>query len=150
MIIREEKITNSLLDEVEPLLEETAKETGSLRGEFKVNRLMYIRMSNLGVYVAITVRDSAGSIIGYAGYTVTPHLYYQQYTMAMQDAIHLSKSHRKGFTGVRLFKESERILKEDHNVNLIIQNSTQKIDLSNLFYRLGYKDSDRMFLKELV
>jgi len=148
--IQEEKITDKLLDEIEPLLEETAKETGDLNGEFKVNRLMYIRMSDIGVYAAITARDSKGSLVGYAGYTVSPHLYYQQYVMAMQDVIHVSKSHRKGFTGIRLFKESEKILKDNHNVNLIIQNSTQKIDLSNLFYRLGYRDSDRMFLKELI
>jgi hypothetical protein len=144
----EADITHELLVELEPLLKVNAEETG-IGGEFCLNKLVYIRAASLGSYVGFTVRNDSGECVGYSGFAVNEHLYLPQYTMAQQDTLYLREDYRKGMTGIRLIKYSEKILRGKYRVNLILQNSTPERDLSNLFKRLGYSERDRVFVKTL-
>ncbi len=142
-------INIDLLDELEPLLAVNAAETGIEGAEFSINKLVYIRAASLEGYVGFTVRDDEGTCVGYSGFAVSDHLYFPQYKVAQQDTLYLREDCRRGAVGIRLIKYSEKILKGKYEVNLILQNSTPKRDLSNLFKRLGYSESDRVFIKEL-
>lgn len=144
----EADITYELLEELEPLLKINAEETG-IEGEFNINKLVYIRAASLDSYVGFTVRNDEGECVGYSGFAVSEHLYFPQYTLAQQDTLYLREDYRKGMTGVRLIKYSEKILRGKYRVNLILQHSTPKRDLSGLFKRLGYSESDRVFIKEI-
>jgi L-amino acid N-acyltransferase YncA len=144
----EEKITAALLEEASPLMEETVKETGPLQGKFEVNKMVYIKMSSMGLYRAYIARTEEGKLAGFLGMVVSEHLYFPEFNMAQQDVLHLGKEHRKGFVGIKLLKYSEKKLKE-LGVNVILQNSTNKKDISKLFLRLGYSPSDQVFIKEI-
>lgn len=148
MIYTEEKITIKLLDELEPLFKLNTRETGT-DARFEINKLTYVKMAMVGAYVGISVRDMDGKCVGYAGYSVTDHLYHPDYRLGNQDTLYVHPDYRKGMVGVKLIKFSEKILKENYKVNLVIQHSTVRHDISRLLGRLGYNEADTTFIKEV-
>ena len=149
MIYKEETGTTELWEEVYPILEEHKEEISILKNaelnfSFRDYMMLYIQ----GKYKFYSVRTDEEELVGYATYFITPHPHYLDYLTAQQDVLYISKKHRKGVTGIKLIKFSEKELKK-LGVNLILQHSKLHYNLSKLFERLGYTECDVIHSKEI-
>ena len=93
----------------------------------------------------LTVRKD-GNLVGYHISKILRPWHYKSTLCAFVDAYYLAESHRKGFAGVRMFKEAERDLA---SIGVKKMYSFCKLghDHGRIFERLGYVESEREFTK---
>lgn len=87
-------------------------------------------------------------LVGYFSVVKSPSLHSKGKFVLCNDVIYLHKDHRKGRTGIGLFKFVEDCLKGDGYSNLQILYS-QKYDISPLLSRLGYRHIESKHEKRL-
>lgn len=94
----------------------------------------------------VVVAREAGQMIGYHLSIVQPHLHYAGTLHAFVDIYYIKPSHRKGRTGINLFKFVESSLKK-RGVQKIITGTKRHMDMSRLFEHLGYSETEVQFTK---
>jgi len=145
-MIQNERITEDLLNEVVPLLKKHYNEVGTEGYAISPDRAIYIKSSASGLYACYTLRV-VERLVGYLGFWILSHPHYLM-NVAQMDLLFIEKEYRGG-SAVKLIKFSEIDLKENYNIDVIFQSTSSKRDIGPLFLRLGYKNSDKMFMKEL-
>lgn len=145
---QEEFIGYGLASEMIPLAADHLDEVSHIDGlEFKPDPMAYMRACLAGRCKAYTVRNE-DKLLGYLVYSIEPMLNFGDKLVAKQELLYIIPEKRKGMLGVKLIKFSEKMLKE-LGVNIIVQHTTVKNDVSSLFKRLGYKECDILLSKEI-
>ena len=85
-------------------------------------------------------------VVGIACFFLTPYLYSRNYIMAVQDLLYIAPEYRRGWIGIRLIKESEKLLKS-RGVGIIDLACRPHVDNTTLYERLGYKYAEKRFSK---
>jgi len=145
MELQEERVSLELMDEVWPLLEEHAKELNIYKCPLEPNVPMYLKAGNSGALAVYIMRDN-GKLIGYAAYWICRHPHYN-IQVASQDVIYLDMAYRKGRSGIKLIKFSEKKLKEDYKVDVIVQQSKVNKSLDKLFEYMEYDHIESVYAK---
>lgn len=96
----------------------------------------------------IVVAREAGAVIGYLFAAVETHLHRRNTLCAFYDLYYVKPEHRRGWTGIHLFKEAERSLKARGVVKLHTGTKLWK-DVGRLFERMGWDETERLFTKSL-
>lgn len=137
-----ELFSDKFIEEIKPLLELHYEELTLHKEHIKLNPdfARYKTLADAGIVKIITARDQ-GHLVGYSIWIVNTNLHYQDAKMANNDVLFLHPDYRKGRTGIKLIKESERILK-DQGVIKILWHIKHAKDFRNILYRLGYADED--------
>lgn len=102
-------------------------------------------LEDVGQLVIVTVRDD-GKLIGYHFSLVRPHLHYKSSLTAYVDMYFLHPDYRGGLAGFKMFKFVEEVLKE-RGVDRIYSGTKLHKDMGRLFERLGYNETERLFVK---
>ncbi len=106
----------------------------------------YLQMQAAGMLHILTMR-SAGELVGYYIAFVLPHTHYKDAgLMAFTDIYFVLPEFRKGPTGMALFIEAERTLKE-RGVKKAYLSCKVHMDHSKLFEALGWTFTDKSFTK---
>lgn len=146
MITYQEEDAESFKEEVEPFLgayyDETIVDLGLA---FDADFAAYIDANARGRMVCISARDD-DKVVGIACFFLTPYLYSRNYILAIQDLLYILPEYRKGWTGIRLIKESEKLLKS-RGVGMIDLVCRPHMDNTSLYERLGYKYAEKRFSK---
>jgi GNAT superfamily N-acetyltransferase len=110
----------------------------------------YLALDNLGRMHVVTARDD-GRLVGYAVWFVMPHhLHYKSSgQVALADMYFIKREYRKGGLGVRMFRESERGLRER---GVIRAHASCKVheDHTKMFEMMGWAHTDSTLSKVLV
>jgi hypothetical protein len=106
---------------------------------------LYNAIDRSGQLMILTARDGAGKLLGYNVYFVRTHMHYMSCKVAMTDMYFVLPEHRSG-VGVKLFIEAEKRLKA-RGVRLAITSCKVHEDHEKLFTKLGWKFSDKTFVK---
>ena len=147
--IQREEFNRGLYDELTPLLNLHWEEIAANQGEMPLNPQFeaYEGLQLAGLFVAmICRREDTEEIMGYAMFFCTPHLHYKDTLCAENDIIYLRPEYRKGFTGIRLIKESERVLKEI-GCGVITMRVKLAMDFGKVLERLGFTPSEVAYRK---
>lgn len=107
--------------------------------------VLYDYMATAGILHCVIARE-AGRIIGYHLSIVKPHLHYRSSLHAHTDVYYIEPEHRKGMTGVRLFKEAEKSLVA-RGVKKMITGTKLSLDMSRIFEWLGWRETERTYTK---
>lgn len=110
----------------------------------------YLAMDMAGMLRLLTVRLE-GVLIGYVLSVVYPHLHYLSTPWAMLDSYWLEPAFRRGWTGVRMFREHEAILREN-GVKVIHHGFNVRFAprrMQALMKRLGYEPIELIYAKVL-
>lgn len=107
----------------------------------------YEHLSDIGALHITTARD-AGKLVGYAAFFVSRNLHYRSLVVGESDIFWIAPSHRKGMTGVRLFRAAEKNLKA-LGVNKVINKEKLHKSLASLFKRLGYTAIEQTWAKAI-
>lgn len=102
-------------------------------------------LEQAGLLLIVTARDG-DKMVGYHVTIVRPHLHYKHSLTAYADMYFIHPDYRQGMTGVRLFKYLESVLRE-RGVERIYQGTKIHKDMGRLFERLGYKETERLYVK---
>lgn len=105
----------------------------------------YVALEQAGRLQIVTARDD-GKMIGYILSVVRPHLHYADVLSGYEDAYFLSKSHRKGMTGVKLIREAIRYMKAV-GVQKAFFMTKVALDMGRIFERLGFSKTDIVYSK---
>jgi GNAT superfamily N-acetyltransferase len=138
-----------LKEEIKPLLnlhwEEIALDKNTI--ELDPNWDEYDAMAARGELHLLTAR-SGNELIGYYVGIVKPHLHYKNSLTAYNDIIYIKPEHRLGMTGVKLFKEIERTLKE-RGVQRMYMNTKEHLNFGVILERLGYNKAESIYTKRI-
>lgn len=136
-----ERLTDELIDEIEPLIrahyEEIAtdKDVKALDPDWH----RYYRMQQLEQLRIVTARDDRrrNLLVGYFATFIIRHMHYQETITALNDVLYLSPELRGSTAAYRLFRVAEADLRELGAHILIIH---MKVDypFRNLLTRLGF------------
>jgi len=149
MEYKSEEVTQGLIDEILPLLMLHEKELNVSGRPLDPDYLTYIVADVKRQLAVYTVRDGEEkSVIGYAVYWLSRHPHYD-IKVAQQDILFLHPAHRKGRVGIKLIKFSEKCLKEDHSVEMVLQHTKSHKSLESLFQYLGYTELETIYSKVL-
>ncbi len=100
----------------------------------------------------LTVRAN-GVLVGYMFILVFPHLHYASTTWAQTDMFWISPAYREGWTGIRMFKETERHVKARgaKMIKVVIKLffEADRGTLGRLLKRLGYVNDETIWSKFL-
>lgn len=136
------------LGEIETYLQEHFEEVGANKAQVggpKMHKEAYYAYEAAGQLHILCARD-AGRLIGYCVGFVAPHLHYEHSLTAHTDVYFLAPTHRKGATGVRLFKEYERTLKA-RGVQRVYTGTKVYKDMGKIFEFLGWKETEKLYAK---
>lgn len=139
---------NQCLAEIEPMLqghfEEIAANKEQLGGPNMDKAVYYVREQQGGLH--IVVARSEGKIVGYYVAFINPHLHYAHSLTASTDVYYIHPDFRKGRAGIDLFKEAERTLKK-RGVQRVYSGTKLHKDMGKLFEFLGWKETERLYVK---
>jgi N-acetylglutamate synthase-like GNAT family acetyltransferase len=102
-------------------------------------------LEDVGQLVIVTVRND-GQLVGYHVSLVRPHLHYKSSLTAYVDMYFLHPDYRGGMAGYKMFKFVENVLKA-RGVDRIYSGTKLHKDMGKLFERLGYNETERLFVK---
>lgn len=108
----------------------------------------YDRMGYSGQLHLITARNG-DELVGYFVGIVKPHLHYRKSITCFSDVLYIKPEHRKGRTGIRLFKEIERTLK-DRGVEKVYINTKRHLDFGPVLEYLLYRDTEGVYTKVIT
>ena len=108
----------------------------------------YKTLEDAGVLVCILAYEE-DVIIGYSVGILLPHPHHADVLVLSNDAMFLSKSHRRGNKGTTLIKETERAAKR-HGAALVAWNAQLDTSLNALLPRLGYSVANVVYKKEVL
>jgi len=100
----------------------------------------YKNLCETNVLTIVTARDE-GKLVGYSIFFITNHLHYKSTKYANNDLLYLHPDYRRGTTGIKLIKASEKFLL-DKKVDKILWHIKFNKDFRILLHRLGYVDED--------
>mgnify|MGYP003109118406 FL=1 len=136
-------------DEIMPLCERHWEEVAYDKETLKLNPSwdMYEKIDAAGLLNVFTLRD--GDILaGYLFITVMPHLHYREHLFASSDILYIDQEYRKGHTAAKLLRFAEKEIKHLGVSIMAVSTRVQK-PLDKLFVRLGYKNTERVYAKNL-
>ncbi len=99
-----------------------------------------------GSLLIVAARNETGELKGYLFAIISTHLHYRSTLCAFFDLYWLEPDVRKGWNGVRLFRETERILKQLGVRKVFGQTKTHK-DVGLIFRRLGWSEAEIAYTK---
>ena len=147
MITYQEESFDQVIADIKPLLEKHWEEIALHKEVIKLNPdyAKYESMCKAGIMKIITARDGL-KLAGYCIMLLYYHMHYKDHYMAMDDIFFIDKEYRKGLVGVKLFIKTEEIMKQ-YGITKLSMNVKVHNDVSAIFERLGYKETERMFTK---
>lgn len=105
----------------------------------------YSDMEHAGIFHFLSAREDE-KLVGYSAFFINQSLHYKSLRVAQNDVMFLHPSKRNGMAGIRLIKESEKMV-SDLGANKIMFHCKYSNDLKQILIRLGYKDEEAMLGK---
>lgn len=105
----------------------------------------YEALDRAGRLQIIAARDE-GRMVGYIVSVIRPHMHYADVLAGYEDAYFLTKSHRKGMTGVKLIKEAIRHMQAVGVQKAFFMTKTA-LNMGPIFERLGFENTDLVYSK---
>lgn len=112
------------------------------------NHPQYLNLEKAGSLLVVTIRNE-DKLIGYTVNFLMPTLKYSQVLYSFVDFFYILPEYRKGFTGIKLFKELEKELKL-RGVTRSYLGTRVDLDLGPVFKRLKYSLLEHIYIKDLL
>lgn len=108
----------------------------------------YDAMEKANLLICVGAFDGE-KLVGYSASIAIPHLHYADLLNASNDIIFLMPEYRKGHTGLKLIRETERIAKDEYGCRMVSWHSKSGTALDRLMQKMKYRVQDIIWTKEL-
>ena len=142
MITYQTELLCEVVPEVSELLDMHYQELTLNKDKIKLKPIWskYAALEAAGAFTVFTARDDA-ALVGYSAFFLNAHLHYEETMCAMNDVLFLHPDYRKGMTGIKLVKYSEKQL-QARGVNKVTWHAKFDTNLIPILHRLGYKNEE--------
>lgn len=149
MITYQQESLATCKEDAIPLLERHWEEIALNKDMIKLNPDWdaYADLEEAGILKIFTARSDE-KLVGYFVVLVKHHIHYKDHLFAYNDILFVDQGFRKGFTSARLIKFSQKCLKEDGVVVMVVNTKRHK-PFDNLLVWLGYKHIENIYSKVL-
>lgn len=113
----------------------------------------YRDIEKQGIFRMIAMRE-LGSLVGYSAFFINRHLHYRHTLHGINDYFWLSPAKRRGWSGIRLFLDSEELLKGLGVVKImyhikphLLLGATKSGTVGDILLRLGYRHVEDCYSK---
>ncbi len=133
--------------ELEPLIEANYSdiEIYSEKVVLDPDWTMYGMFEEMGLVKVITLRVER-VLVGYYIMLLHPSLHAKGDKLGVCDSVYIDPSLRGGFTAYRLFKEAERVAREE-GVSVMTMHTKTLLPFDNLLTKLGWDFVERQYSK---
>ena len=115
--------------------------------KMKPDETAYRALESAGVLHILVARDQ-GVMVGYLLSVVRPHLHYCDNLCGFEDAYFLTRDHRRGRTGIRLFQAWEQTMRLARcDMLFAMCKVIPDLDHTRMLEWLGFKRTDYAFSK---
>jgi len=144
-----ERITDALIEEVTPILEDHRVELQSDK-DMRLNPDWdaYRMMDAAGKFMWLIARDEDGIIVGYSAFVISNNLHYKDFLYAIEDVFYVVGDKRGSRIGVNLVRKSEQLL-GDLGVDMITHHAKFTNEFAPFLERLGYAPKETLLAKRL-
>lgn len=104
-------------------------------------------LEGMGILKTLAARAD-GVLVGYILHILCPLPHYKTVLAAHDDAFYLKRDHRKGMTGVKMFRAAEEMLKK-YGVNRVIYHEKLRAPMGRVFKYLKYRTIESIWTKDL-
>jgi GNAT superfamily N-acetyltransferase len=138
-----------VIDEIGPLLEQHYDELTMHKDVVKLAPIWsdYANLECADKLAIFTARAD-GRLVGYNAFFLVRHMHYEALTMAVNDVLFLTKEHRRGTVGIKLMRFAEDALRQA-GVQKLVYHIKHSLDWSQILYRMGYADEEKIVGKIL-
>lgn len=136
-----------LKEELEPMILAHYKEIALYQESIKLapDWARYFQLEEMGILKILTARQE-GTLIGYYIQLINPNLHYSLDNFAVCDIVYLGKEYRGGKHSVELFKQAEKVAK-DNGASVMTMHFKTYLPFDNLMVNLGWDYSERLYTK---
>lgn len=140
-----EELTNSLIEEIAPLLINHWHETAHHKDEIPLDPdyLTYLKMQEHGCLLVTTARDNE-KIVGYFTNIFTPHLHHKNHIMSSADIFYIDPDYRNKNVFAGLFKFTLEELKS-RSVSVVNMHTRNTHDFSRFLENMGFTFIEKHF-----
>ena len=144
-----EKLTDELIEEITPILEDHRVELQSYKDmALNPNWEKYRQIEAAGDFRFLIARDEDNTIVGYAAFVMFYNMHYNDYKMAIEDVFYVVQDKRGSRIAINLVKKSEAILKE-LGVHVITHHAKFTNTFAEFLEKLGYHKTETMLAKRI-
>ena len=131
-----------IIEDIKPLIVRHWREIALHQDEVPLDPdyAKYKKLEAAGALCIVSCRRDA-ALVGYSIFFLNRHIHYKGCFMASNDVLFLDAPERKGTAGLKLIRESERIL-EGLGVKRVIWHIKPKHDFSPILRRFGYEQEE--------
>jgi hypothetical protein len=150
VVFAQEGLTDSLWDELMPLMEAHCAEVGPFKDlPFNPNKAAYQRMASYGALAVFTARNGE-RLVGYAAFFISPSLHHYPAIFAQADVIYLMPEQRQALAGLS-FMQFIRAELADRDVNraFIGSKADPSKSIAPLLDRIGAVLVDQIHVLEI-
>ena len=105
----------------------------------------YEAIEDIGLLLCVIARKDH-DVIGYITVMIAPSLHCKGVRDALMDLVYIRESERKGWAGMRLFKEMENLLM-DYGIKRFYTTCKEYMDLRPIYERMGYEFEEYVYKK---
>jgi GNAT superfamily N-acetyltransferase len=147
--VQVEQITDEIIEEIKPLIEEHWEEIAENKDIIKLNPDFewYKENGAAGILHLVTARTN-GDLQGYFLSCLAPNPHYKDHIFAQNDILFVRKDYRGTNLPVRMFLYAEEKLKEE-GVSVLSLHMKVEHPFVGFAEKLGYKKSEYNFTKVL-
>lgn len=133
----------SVKDDILPLLKQDWDEIQHDKDKIPLdpNWELYQAVEDATVLRIYTARTQEDKLVGYIVFILTPSMHSRSLTLAVCDILFLTKSRRKGMTGVRLMRFAEQEMIAE-GVRWFQITTTESHPIDPVMKRLGYRKTE--------
>lgn len=113
------------------------------RMKMRPDEKAYEALAASGMLSILTLRRD-GHMVGYLLSVVRPHLHYADMLCGFEDAYFLTKECRRGWTGVKMFREWIAVM-QDRGVQMLFAMTKPWLDRGLILRRVGFAKTDDMY-----
>lgn len=148
LVVSREALTVELAAELTPFLTSASDEVEFVGWPANVNWEAYFLMDSVGNYYFYTVRTDRGALLGWCGFSVSPHPHYKDKKAANCDLIYVGKEARKTGASVKLLNYCDENLVA-MGVDMISYAVKTGHDYSPVLMRKGYVADETIYTKKV-
>jgi len=147
MIIKQERLTEKLIGELNPIIEAHKDEVASFDLPLCVNWQAYDKLQEAGHLKLFVARDE-GIIVGYCSCFIHSNMHYSTSLQCFVDAVYLDPEYRGKMLGIKLFRHVEDIMTSS-GIDIIQYHVKVQHDFSPVLSRLGYAFVEKIMAKRI-
>lgn len=149
MIIREERLSDKLIEELVPLTELSFVESKMLPDQkYKPDWERYLYLDEIEILRSFMARNDKHELVGYISFVLDHEIHTHDYVQAMHDSFFILKQHRAKGLALKMLNYAIDKFKTE-SIHRVTMSVLPQVDYSRLLLGIGFEQSEVFYTKRI-